>query len=108
MPRYPYGIEKLRLDYRVELTTSRPNFGGLRWWFICPLMINRRACKRRVGKLHLPPGARYFGCRACHQLTYTSCQESRKWDGLARLLAREQSWEFADTKRIMRQIGKRD
>ena len=100
--------QKLRLDYQVELTTSRPNFGGLRWWFICPLVINGRACKRRVGKLHLPPGARYFGCRDCHQLTYTSCQESRKWDGLARLLARDQGWEFADAKRIMRQIGKRD
>lgn len=25
---------------------------------------------RRVGELYLPPGARYFGCRHCHRLTY--------------------------------------
>ena len=28
-----------------------------------------------MGKLYLPPGARYFGCRRCHELTYRSCQE---------------------------------
>jgi hypothetical protein len=31
-----------------------------------------------VGKLYLPPPARYFGCRHCHDLTYTSCQEHDK------------------------------
>jgi hypothetical protein len=62
-------------DYRVRLTTTRPRFGGQRWWFICPLVVGGRACNRRVGKLYLPPAARYFGCRHCHQLTYTSCQE---------------------------------
>src|SRR5438128_143323 len=25
------------LDYHVRLTTTRPHFGGLRWWFFCPL-----------------------------------------------------------------------
>lgn len=62
-------------DYRVRLTTTRPRFGGLRWWFICPLIVVGRPCERRVGKLYLPPAARYFGCRRCHELTYTSCQE---------------------------------
>src|SRR4051812_38881132 len=23
-------------DYHVALTTTRPRFGGLRWWFLCP------------------------------------------------------------------------
>jgi hypothetical protein len=35
-------------------------------------------CGRRVGKLYLPPGGRYYGCRQCHDLTYTSCQQSDK------------------------------
>ncbi|HXG68722.1 MAG TPA: hypothetical protein VNO70_26735 [Blastocatellia bacterium] len=59
-----------RFDYKVALTTTRPHFGGRRWWFVCPL------CARRVGKLYLPPGGRYFGCRHCHDLTYRSCLES--------------------------------
>jgi len=25
-------------------------------------------------------GGRYFGCRHCYNLTYTSCQESHKYD----------------------------
>jgi hypothetical protein len=67
-----------QLDYRVGLTTTRPRFGGLRWWFVCPLVVNGRSCGRRVGKLYLPPRGRYFGCRHCYDLTYTSCQEHDK------------------------------
>jgi hypothetical protein len=33
-------------------------------------------CGRRVGKLYLPPVARYYGCRTCHDLTYISFQRS--------------------------------
>jgi hypothetical protein len=46
--------EKESVDYRVRLATSRPRFGGLRWWFICPLTVNGRPCRRRMGKLYLP------------------------------------------------------
>lgn len=33
---------------------------------------------RRVGKVYLPPGGKYFGCRHCYQLSYRSSQESDK------------------------------
>jgi hypothetical protein len=65
-------------DYRVDLTATWPHLGGLRWWFVCPLLVDGVACRRRVGKLYLPPRGRYFGCRHCHRLTYTSCQEHDK------------------------------
>jgi hypothetical protein len=65
-------------DYCVRLTTTRPRFGGLRWWFLCPLVINGWPCERRAGKLYLPPHGRYFGCRQCHELTYRSVQEHDK------------------------------
>jgi hypothetical protein len=64
------------LDYRVRLTTTRPNFGGLRWWFVCPLARADGGPTRPVAKLYLPPGQIYFGSREVHGLTYTSCQES--------------------------------
>ncbi len=64
--------------YRVGLLTTRPHFGGLRRWFGCP------RCSRRVGKLYLPPGKQYLGCRVCFGLTYRSCQESHKVDLLAK------------------------
>jgi hypothetical protein len=64
------------VDYRVRLTSTRPNFGGVRWWFVCPLVRADGGPPRRVAKLYLPPGQVYFGSREAHGLTYTSCQES--------------------------------
>lgn len=70
--------EERKFDYQVELQTTHCHFGGLRWWFICPLLSNGRPCGRRVAKLYMPPGGFYFGCRHCHDLTYRSSQESDK------------------------------
>lgn len=69
------------VDYRIQLETTRPSFGGLRWWFICP------CSGRRAAKLHLPPGGKYFAHRKAYDLTYRSCQESGKFRRLYRHLA---------------------
>ena len=74
-----------KVDFKIYLQTTEPNFGGIRWWLICPLM----GCNRRVTKLHSPPGGKYFGCRECYDLTYTSCQESHKFDGLYAMIAKD-------------------
>jgi hypothetical protein len=94
-------------DYPVDLTVTRPRFGGLRWWFICPLVVGGRPCGRRVGKLYLPPSCRYFGCRHCYELTYTSCRESHKYDTLYRFMARDMGCDFATARWTMNQFGKR-
>lgn len=73
--------EKNDLDYKVRLVWTPCHFGGRRWWFICPLVVNGYSCGHRVGTLHLGDG-KYFGCRQCYNLTYTSCQESHKFDRL--------------------------
>jgi len=75
--------EDVRIPIRLQTTPTQ--FKGERWWFTCPLIVSSVACKRRASKLYLPPGARYFGCRKCHGLTYRSCQESHY---AQRLLAR--------------------
>jgi len=64
------------VEYEVAITASRPHYGGRRWWFVCPGEIGK-PCARRVGRLFLPPGAKYFGCRHCYDLQYRSCQERR-------------------------------
>jgi hypothetical protein len=51
------------------------------------------------------PGGRYFGCRRCYGLTYTSCQESHQDDRLARVLARNMGVDFAAARRALAQIG---
>ncbi len=72
--------EDVRVPIRLQATATQ--FGGERWWFTCPLTVNGIACNRRVAKVHLPPGARYFGCRTCHGLTYRSCQEAHQAERL--------------------------
>lgn len=68
------GGEKTDYNYRVELTTTRTPWGSLRYWWTCP------NCGGRCGTLYLPPGAHRFACRKCHDLTYTSSQESHKYE----------------------------
>ena len=69
--------EKTKYDYEAQLTTTPCNYGGVRYWFICPLSRNGVACGRRVSKLYLVPGSNYFGCRHCYNLSYESRNESR-------------------------------
>ena len=66
-----------RLVQKVQLTTTSCNFGGVRYWFICPLSINGIYCGRRIGKLYCAPGTNYYGCRHCYNLSYESRNESR-------------------------------
>ena len=77
----------------VRLQTTKPNFGGVRWWFSCPRLLDGEECGRRVGKLYRPPSSRYFSCRRCLDLTYESCQKSHRHDGLFALMAGEASGE---------------
>lgn len=64
-----------KLGQVVQLTSTRPNYGGLRWWYLCP------RCGARCAKLYLPPGSGWFACRGCHNLTYASAQRARKPTG---------------------------
>jgi hypothetical protein len=96
---YDTGEPVITLHYRwqdredvripIRLQTTPTNFNGTRLWFTCPLVVNGVACNRRAGKLFLPPGARYFGCRTCHDLRYRSSQEAHQDERLfARVLGR--------------------
>ncbi|MBI2996384.1 MAG: hypothetical protein HYY52_06750 [Candidatus Melainabacteria bacterium] len=56
--------------YEIPLTTTKCNYGGKRYWFVCPL------CKNRFGVLYKASHSNYFACRYCHNLTYKSCKLS--------------------------------
>jgi hypothetical protein len=71
--QFPDG-EEVQIPVRLQSTPTP--FNGKRWWFTCPLASNGISCNRRIGKLYLPPKARYFGCRECHELTYRSSQQA--------------------------------
>jgi len=82
----PNGSDE-KINLSIPLVTSYPKFGGIRFWFTCPLNKGGRPCQRRVGKLYLPPGGKYFGCRHCHDLSYTSSQEAHIFDDLWAIIA---------------------
>src|SRR5215471_16963234 len=63
--------EPLEIDDKVYLATSRPPFGGLRWWFVCP------RSNRRVRKLYLPLGGRHFWSRRAYELAFASQRETK-------------------------------
>ena len=69
--------EKTDYNYKISLTTTPRNYGGVRYWFICPSSMTGEYCGRRVGTLYLAPGGKYFGCRQCYNLSYESRNESR-------------------------------
>jgi len=68
--RLHYTAKSKPMDYNVTLINTPCNYGGVRWWFLCPLTW------RRASKLYLPPGATSFACRKAYRLPYRSQRES--------------------------------
>jgi len=94
--RIHYTYKKTEdIDYRIPLCRTYPHFGGIRWWFRCPA----QGCGKRVAKLYSPPGYRYFLCRICQNLTYTSCRESHQFDGLFARISAESGLPLSLIKR---------
>lgn len=88
------GMGEKGINYNVELYTTRPHFGGIRWWFICP------NCDNMVVKLYQPPGTEYFLCRTCHKLTYQSCRDSGKSNVIFDAIAKETGLSVKEVRKV--------
>ncbi len=71
--------DDFQLDHTISLTTTAPNFGGLRWWFECSSEGLNKSCLGRVRKLYRTENLNQFRCRECCHLTYASRQEHRTY-----------------------------
>lgn len=86
------GDDAERVNQTIALTFTQPNYGGKRWWMICPYR------GIRVGKLYLPPGGDRFASRKAWRLGYQSQRDAardRPFQQLFRLqkkLGCEQGW----------------
>jgi hypothetical protein len=67
-----YNANGNPVDYQVSLTTTRPHFGGIRWWFVCPVT------GVRAFKLLLPSGNDQFASRQAFVFAYRSQNETRR------------------------------
>ena len=99
----PIRGESHSMEQEIRLTTTRPPFGGVRWWFICP------HSGERVGRLHLPPGSSLFAGRRAYALRYTCQTENRHqraarraWKLIARLGGRPDPYFPQDKPKRMR------
>lgn len=64
------GEDPSPMKYLVALTTTRPPYGGFRWWWICP------RSNERVAKLYLPLGGHMFASREYYGLAYQVTRET--------------------------------
>jgi hypothetical protein len=71
----PYGEDWEEIVEPIALDWIECHHGGKRPYFLCPASVNGRACGRRVVKLYL--GGRYFLCRRCQRLAYSSQSETQ-------------------------------
>ena len=67
------GDDREEVRQTVRLCYTLPQYGGKRWWMICPYR------GIRVGKLYLPPGGDRFASRQAWRLGY-QCQRDAAHD----------------------------
>jgi hypothetical protein len=65
--------QKEEVNYTVQLSWTPCYYGGKRPWFICP----GRGCNKRTANLYLM--GKYFLCRHCHNLAYSSQRDSEEF-----------------------------
>jgi hypothetical protein len=76
------GDDRESVEQRVRLVFTEPNYGGRRWWMICPYK------GVRVAKLYLPNGGDRFASRKAWRLGYQSqrvASRDRAFESLFRL-----------------------
>jgi hypothetical protein len=71
---------------RVRLMWTAPNYGGRRWWFLCPRTAHQTT------RLFLPNGGWHFWSRQAYGLGY-ACQREDRFSRLQRRAAKL-NWQF--------------
>ena len=70
-----YGGDWDSISQSIRITHANCHYGGQRPYFSCPGIVSGRHCGRRVGKLF--SCGRYFLCRHCYNIGYSSQSEAR-------------------------------
>ena len=60
--------EETDMRYKVPLVITPCNYGGRRYWFLCPLSSHEMPCKKRVAVMY--GVGKWFGCRHCANVAY--------------------------------------
>jgi hypothetical protein len=85
--------DKEDVTQEIRLTSTKPNYGGRRWWMICPYR------GVRAGTLYLPNGGDRFASRKAWRVGYNSqriTERDRHFEALFKLqdrLSGPQGWD---------------
>src|SRR3972149_5171181 len=84
---------------KIDLIRTPCHYGGWRFWFQCPLPRNNMICGKRIGVLYAYKGV--FGCRICHNMTYSCRQDNThsKFQDYLRFIKSERKLQAMDFKR---------
>jgi hypothetical protein len=85
----------------VQLRTTVPTYGGLRWWFVCPVT------GKWTTKLYLAPGCTQFTGREGGGLTYLSCRESGRYRALVPRLANHLGVDLGEAQGLLQAYQRR-
>lgn len=96
------GEEWKDIDFSFRMESTPCRFGGKKWFFICGLSKNGQHCGKRVRILY--QAGDYFGCRHCADLTYDSCNESKRFrHGMWKIFTNESKAEDYYKKYVKRE-----
>jgi len=70
-----YDSDWMDVEQPVPIIWTPCRYGGQRPYFCCPGVVSRIHCGRRAIKLY--SGGKYFLCRHCYNLAYSSQSETR-------------------------------
>ena len=71
-----------RKGFQINLKSTSCNYGGKRWWFLCPV----KNCSKLIGVLYKTPDLGFFACRKCLNLTYKSSKLSGRHKKIGKYL----------------------
>ena len=97
--QYQSAVTQQVINYCIYLAYTLPNYGGKRWWWLCPM----QGCGRRVGKLYF--SSKYHACRHCLNLVYES-QQACVWTRRFKRFGCEFGNETSKPKRKKRRHGR--
>jgi hypothetical protein len=89
-----------KIDYKIKLSRSTPNYGGSRLWFLCPIT------NKRVSKLFLISGQNKFVSRHAYKVSYASqnqCKFSRAIDKKWKIVRKTDGYDYPVRKKGMHQ-----
>lgn len=90
--------ESNSMNYDVKLIELHRFKRGKVYLFECPL------CRKYRGFKLYSSGSKYFACRKCLKLNYQSSKDSRKFDGMFSMLAKDTGFSVKIVKESLRRF----